>query len=97
MAKISFSWDKNKESINIKKHKVSFEDAKSVFYDENARVVFDPDHSEYEDRFVIIGLSKKLNILVVSHCYKENEENIRIISARKASKNEIIEYLRFLK
>jgi len=97
MRELRFIWDKNKESTNIQKHKVSFEDAKSVFYDENARVVFDPDHSENEDRFIIIGLSKRFNILVVSHCYRKNDEIIRIISARKATKNEIKEYWRYIK
>ena len=97
MKKIKFLWDKNKEILNIKKHGISFDIAQSVFYDDNARLIYDPDHSETEDRFIIIGLSKKLNILVVNHCYRKNDEIIRIISARKATKNEINEYWRYLK
>ena len=62
MSEIRFSWDNKKNTINIKKHGISFEEAKTIFYDENARLMFDPDHSENEERFIIIGLSKKLNI-----------------------------------
>jgi uncharacterized protein len=97
MKKIKFLWDKNKEILNIKKHGISFDIAQSVFYDDNARLIYDPDHSETEDRFIIIGLSKKLNVLVVNHCYRKNDEIIRIISARKATKNEINEYWRYIK
>jgi uncharacterized DUF497 family protein len=81
-------WDINKNKINIKKHNLSFEEAETVFYDTNAKLIDDPDHSEEEDRFIILGLSKMLNLLVVCHCYKEDDETIRIISARKATKNE---------
>jgi uncharacterized DUF497 family protein len=66
-----------------------------VFYDDNARLTHDPDHSEDEERFIILGLSEKLNILVVCHCYKEDNEIIRIISARKATKNEKNQYQEF--
>ncbi|HQO02324.1 MAG TPA: BrnT family toxin [Spirochaetota bacterium] len=92
MKRISFTWDAGKNSTNITKHGVSFEEAQSVFYDDNARVMFDPVHSEDEDRFIILGLSERLHILVVCHCYKENEGMIRIISARKATKNEKKQY-----
>ncbi len=66
-----------------------------MFYDDNARLTHDPDHSEDEERFIILGLSEKLNILVVCHCYKEDNEIIRIISARKATKNEKNQYQEF--
>ena len=85
-------WDEKKNRINIKDHKVSFEEAETVFYDPNAKVIHDPDHSIAEDRFIIIGISKLLKLLVVCHCYKEKDEIIRIISARKAAKNETKEY-----
>lgn len=92
MKDIRFEWDENKNKINIKKHKVSFEEAKTVFYDENALVISDPDHSETEDRFIILGLSESPRLLVVCHCYREPDETIRIISARKATKNETKSY-----
>ncbi len=88
MKDIHFEWDAKKNIINMKKHKVSFEEAKTVFYDENARIIADPDQSENEDRFIILGISMSLKLLVVCHCYRKNEEIIRIISARKATKNE---------
>ena len=92
MGKIHFEWDPLKNKQNIKKHKVSFEEAKSVFFDENARVIPDMEHSKTEYRFIILGLSIKLNLLVVVHTYRANDELIRIISARKAVKNEIKYY-----
>ena len=88
MKEISFVWDENKNLINKKKHKVSFEEAQSVFYDENARLIDDPDHSMKEERFILLGMSHSLKLLVVVHAYRENDEIIRIISARKATKNE---------
>jgi len=81
-------WDENKNRENIAKHRVSFEEAETVFFDPNARLISDPDHSDKEDRFVILGLSKMLRLLVVCHCYRENDEIIRIITARKATKKE---------
>jgi uncharacterized DUF497 family protein len=89
---IKFIWDEDKNQKNIKSHNISFEEAKTVFYDPNAKIIYDPDHSKGEDRFVILGLSKILNLLVVCHCYKEKEEQIRIFSARKATKNEKKQY-----
>lgn len=89
---ISFDWDDNKNKINISKHHVSFEEASTVFYDENALVRDDPDHSEAEDRFLILGFSASANMLIVSHCYREDDNIIRIISARKATKNETKQY-----
>ncbi|MBK8944075.1 MAG: BrnT family toxin [Ignavibacteriae bacterium] len=88
MYNIHFQWDQKKNIENIKKHKISFEEAKTVFFDENARVISDPEHSIDEDRFIILGFSTKLNLLVVVHTYRENDEIIRIISARKATKTE---------
>jgi len=93
---VKFSWDLNKAKSNLIKHKVSFEEAKSVFFDENARLIEDPDHSQEEDRFILIGMSAKFKILTVVHCYRENDEIIRIISARKATKNEAKQYKEFL-
>ncbi|WP_461255087.1 BrnT family toxin [Treponema sp. R80B11-R83G3] len=81
-------WDENKNQENIKKHNVSFEEAETVFYDPNGKLIDDPDHSDDEDRFIILGLSKMLHLLVVCHCYRENDETIRIITARKATKKE---------
>jgi uncharacterized DUF497 family protein len=83
-----FIWDESKNQENIKNHKVSFQDAETVFYDPNAKIIHDPDHSTEEDRFIILGLSKLLKLLVVCHCYREDEDIIRIITARKATKNE---------
>jgi len=85
-------WDESKNRDNIKKHKVSFEEAETVFYDPNGKLISDPDHSENEDRFIILGLSKMLRLLVVCHCYRENDETVRIITARKALKKEAKHY-----
>ena len=89
---IRFEWDENKNTINKKKHQISFEEAKTVFYDEEALVIDDPEHSQEEERFIIMGFSEKANLLVVCHCYRESEEVIRIISARKATKSETKQY-----
>lgn len=88
MESIKFEWDNNKNEINKKKHKISFEEARTVFYDPEALVINDPEHSDQEDRFIILGLSKKTNLLVVCHCYRESDSIIRIISARKATATE---------
>ncbi len=88
MDRIKFEWDENKNTINKKKHQISFEEAKTVFYDENALVIDDPDHSEQEDRFIILGLSSKVNLLVVCHCYRASDTVVRLISARHATKAE---------
>ena len=95
MNNINFIWDPNKNKENIKKHKISFEEAKEVFYDDKAILFDDPDHSENEERFLIIGRIQNLNICVVSHCYKEKEGSIRLISARKATKKEKETYERW--
>ncbi len=92
MSNLHFRWDTNKNRINKKQHRISFEEAKTVFSDPNARLISDPDHSDDEDRFVLIGMSEQLRILVVCHCYRENDSQIRIFSARKAKPNEVKSY-----
>ena len=92
MNSISFEWDENKNQINIRKHKISFDEARTVFYDEEALVMDDPDHSASEERFIILGLSSKGNILVVCHCCRMSDTVIRIISARKATSSECRQY-----
>ena len=89
---MNYEWDEVKAQLNIAKHGISFDEAKSVFADEFALLVFDGEHSDYEDRFFLLGMSQKNRILLVVHCYKENE-TIRIISARKATSNEKKQYL----
>jgi uncharacterized protein len=89
---LSFTWDTRKNTLNRKKHGISFEEAQTVFVDENALLIDDPDHSIDEDRFVLLGLSARLRILVVCHCYREHDDVIRIISARKATLSEQRQY-----
>ena len=90
-----FEWDNNKNEINIKKHGVSFKEASSVFYDDDAIMFEDPDHSVDEERFIIIGMSRNTGILTVCHCYREDDEVDRIISARKDSRPETDFYIQF--
>ena len=85
MSNIRFEWDARKSSVNKKKHGISFEEARTVFFDENAKLIDDPDHSEEEDRFVLLGVSSSLKVMLVCHCYREEGNVVRIISARKAS------------
>ena len=85
---MKFEWDENKNRINQNKHGVSFEEVQTVFEDEYAVLFDDPDHSELEERFLIIGESNVKGICIVSHCYREADEKIRIISARKATRTE---------
>jgi len=93
MDELKFAWDPRKNNSNIKKHGVSFGEAQSAFQDEGAYLFFDPDHSlAEEDRFILLGMSFKLRILVVCHCYRESDSVIRIISARKADRAEELEY-----
>ena len=87
-----FEWDKNKNETNKKKHNVSFDEAKTVFLDYNALYMPDPEHSESEERFIILGMSTKANLLIVCHCYRKADTTIRIISARKADKREQQKY-----
>ena len=88
MIELKFEWDENKNRSNRKKHGVSFPEARTAFYDESALEFFDPDHSEDEDRFILLGSSFNLKTLVICHCYREDETVIRIISARKADSTE---------
>lgn len=92
MSALHFEWDERKAAANVKKHGVSFGEAQSAFYDEHAKLIDDPDHSGEEDRFVLLGLSSVLRLLVVCHCYRGNGGLIRIISARKATAKEIKSY-----
>ena len=89
---LSFEWDENKNAINKKKHGIAFEEAQTVFYDEEALVIDDVEHSGDEERFIILGMSLKAKLLVVCHCLRESETVIRIISARKATTNETKQY-----
>lgn len=91
---LSFVWDEGKSRANRRKHDVSFEEAQTAFLDERARMFFDPDHSSMEDRFILLGLSFHLRVLVVSHCYRENDQVVRIISARRATQRERASYER---
>jgi hypothetical protein len=88
VADLGFAWDARKAAENERKHGVSFSEAETVFSDEHALLIDDPDHSESEDRFILLGLSAKLRILVVVHTYRETERVIRIMSARKATRAE---------
>ena len=88
MNEIRFDWDETKNAANIRKHGISFEEAQTVFLDENAIRYFDPDHSKDEARFIMLGISFKLRVLVVCHCYRLNDSTIRLISARRANKRE---------
>jgi len=94
MAELRFEWDNRKEKLNVKEHGISFDEARTAFYDENAIQFFDPDHSDDEDRFILLGISFKLKVLVVCHCFRESDTVIRIISARKADADEEHEYWR---
>ena len=92
MSTLRFEWDPSKAAANLRKHRVSFEDAQTVFSDERARLIDDPDHSEDEERFVLLGLSSTLRLLVVAHCYRSAGNVIRVISARKATADEEHDY-----
>ena len=85
---IHFEWDKNKNRANQKKHHISFEEAKTVFYDENAILFFDEPHSDEEERYILLGQSETSKILIICHCYIEAHSTIRIYSARQATKTE---------
>jgi uncharacterized DUF497 family protein len=91
---LSFIWDEDKAKINLEKHGVSFAEAKSNFYDEHARLIADEDNSEHEDRFLFLGVSFKPRLLLVCHCYREDDHVIRIISARKSTRREALMYRR---
>jgi uncharacterized DUF497 family protein len=88
MSTLQFEWDQPKASANQRKHGVSFEEARTVFFDERARLINDPDHSEEEERYILLGSSNALRLLVVCHCYRGEGNTIRIISARRATARE---------
>ena len=94
MKELRFEWDPYKSKANMAKHGVSFEEAASVFHDERAVEFYDDKNSEWEDRFLLIGISAKMRLLLVCHCFRADESVIRIISARKATKNESKHYRR---
>ena len=95
MENIKFVWNTAKAKSNLLKHQIAFDEARTVFDDDNARLKYDPDHSGSEDRFILLGLSYKLRLLIVVHCDRTEENEIRIISARKATKRETQQYRRF--
>jgi uncharacterized DUF497 family protein len=95
MSKFKFEWDEQKAEINSAKHGISFDEAQTVFYDENARLIYDSEHSLAEDRYILLGMSSSLRLLVVSHVYQEDIKLIRLISARKATKKERQQYRSF--
>ncbi len=97
MIDLQFEWDPKKAKSNESKHGISFDEAKSVFFDEEALTIPDPDHSQVEERFVIMGMSQASRILVVVHCLRNKNSTIRIISARRAGTKEKQPYLESLK
>lgn len=94
MVDLRFEWDENKNRENIKRHGIPFEEAQTVFLDEHAIRFFDPDHSKDEDRFIMLGMSFRLRVLVVCHCFRKSDTVIRIISARRAGMHEAKNYRR---
>ncbi len=88
MGNIAFAWDQRKAMANFAKHGVSFEEAQTTFFDDDARLIDDPDHSHDESRFLLLGFSSRARCLLVSHCYRESESCIRLISARPATLRE---------
>ena len=91
---LHFEWDRAKSKANALKHDVTFNEAASVFYDERGLLVGDPDHSEQEDRFLLLGMSREVRLLVVAHCYREASGAIRLISARRANRGEQRQYFK---
>lgn len=96
MSDITYEWNSRNATENARKHGVSFDEAKSAFLDENARLIADDGHSDNEDRFILLGLSVQLRLLVIVHCYRESDNVIRIISARKADRMERRQYIECL-
>jgi len=90
--RLRFEWDARKAAANLRKHGVSFEEARTAFLDDNALLRPDDDHSDDEDRFLLLGLSGRMRTLVVCHCYRQEDEVIRLISARKANSLERQQY-----
>ena len=94
MPGIRFEWDEKKHSLNKRKHGISFNEGQTVFADENGLILADPDHSQEEDRLILLGLSSSFRLIVVSHTYRKEDAVIRIISARKATRSEQKQYWR---
>ncbi len=94
MPDLQFEWDARKDRSNTEKHGIGFGEAQTAFYDGHAVQFFDPDHSADEDRFILLGMSFKLSVVVVCHCFRESEWVIRLISARKAKESEEQDYWR---
>jgi len=92
MRELRFDWDHRKAAANLRKHGVSFAEAETAFFDEDALIIADPDHSEVEDRFILLGVSAGLRVLFVCHCVRESGSLIRIISARRANRQEQEQY-----
>ena len=92
MKDLRFEWDSKKNATNRRRHGISFEDAQTAFSDEFGLIIDDPEHSEDEARFVLLGISASLRLLVVCHCYRAGGDVIRIISARKADRFESARY-----
>lgn len=92
MKELEFEWDSKKDKANANKHGVTFEEAKTAFFDETAMVFHDPDHSSEEDRFILLGMSAQAGVLVVCHCIRDSDSVVRIISARRADKREESDY-----
>lgn len=92
MSDLRFEWDPRKAASNERRHGISFEEAKTVFYDEHAKLIDDPNHSADEDRFILLGMSAKLRVLIVVHAYRARDDVIRLISARKATRSERARY-----
>ena len=92
MALLRFDWDDDKAAANLRKHGVTFDEAVTVFYDDQAVEFYDDEHSEWEDRFLLLGVSSVPHLLLVCHCYREEDSIIRIISARKATRSEAAQY-----
>jgi uncharacterized protein len=92
VSELRFEWDERKNTSNRRKHRVSFEEAQTAFSDEHGLVIDDPEHSADEERFVLLGMSSSLRVLVVCHCYRAEGDVIRIISARRADRQEQADY-----
>jgi uncharacterized DUF497 family protein len=95
MSSLRFEWDEKKNAANRRKHGISFAEARTAFLDQDARLIPDPEHSDEEERFVLLGLSISVRLLVVCHCYRQDGDVVRIISARKADRDEIEQYHRW--
>jgi uncharacterized protein len=94
MSALRIEWDENKNRVNRHKHGISFEEAETVFADDYALLIADPEHSDNEDRFILLGMSSSLRIMVVCHCYRVQDDVIRIITARKATREEQNGYIK---